>query len=107
MKTARALVAFCAGFRAAVRQTVVSYRELNRLASRPEPIAGSFVAQLYQNRAHDEVKTTDVWTIEGRPVVVETWLFTYEDGQTDTLQRRHDVTDPAELAIFLEDTQCE
>lgn len=58
-------------------------------------------------RATNEQKTTDVWTIEGRPVVVETWLFTYEDGQTDTLQRRHDVTDPAERASFLEDTQCE
>ena len=107
MKYLRALHAMAAGIRAAIRQALFTRAQLIALADRPELFTGLFVAQLYQNRAHDEVKTTDVWVIEGEPVVVETWLFTYADGQTDSLQRRHPVTDPAQRAIFLEDTQCE
>lgn len=107
MKYFKVFAALLSAARATVRHALFTRRELVALADRPEPIAGSFVAQLYQNRAHEEVKTTDVWTIEGEPVVVETWLFTYPDGQTDTLQRRHPVIDPAQRAIFLEDTQCE
>jgi hypothetical protein len=56
-------------------------------------------------KAASEDKTTDVWFLSGEPVVVETWLFTYPDGRTETVQRRHPVTDPGERAIFLEDSR--
>ncbi|MAL49637.1 MAG: hypothetical protein CMH18_07750 [Methylophaga sp.] len=42
-------------------------------------------------------KTTDVHEVDGRLYVVETWLFEFPDGEFDTLQRRHPVTDPAEI----------
>lgn len=60
-----------------------------------------------RNEVVEELNATDVWIIEGEPVVVQTWALAYQDGQIDTLQRRHPVTDPAQRAIFLEDTQCE
>lgn len=60
-----------------------------------------------RNELIEEHKATDVWIIEGEPVVVQTWALAHQDGQIDTLQRRHPVTDPAQRAIFLEDTQCE
>lgn len=49
------------------------------------------MAKRYADR---ETKTLDVDIEQGEPIVKETWLFEYPDGQIDYLQRRHPVTDP-------------
>lgn len=56
------------------------------------------MAKRYADR---ETKTLDVDIEQGEPIVKETWLFEYPDGQIDYLQRRHPVTDPHERAAIM------
>jgi hypothetical protein len=51
--------------------------------------------------ADKETKTLDIDIEQGEPIVRETWLFQYPDGQVDYLQRRHPVTDPHERAAIM------
>lgn len=54
------------------------------------------------NRYADrETKTLDVDIEQGEPIVKETWLFEYPDGQVDVLQRRHPVTNVHERETIL------
>jgi hypothetical protein len=47
----------------------------------------AFCLPLYQG-AVEEVEVSDLHETPDGPVLVTTWLYTYTDGQTDTLQRR-------------------
>lgn len=86
-----------------VRQALQTRREI--IAAAGLGTLGPFAVPMPRNELISESKTRDVWIVDGEPVLVETWLLTYQDGQHDTLQRRHPVTNPAERAIFLNDTE--
>jgi hypothetical protein len=59
----------------------------------------AFCLPLYQG-AVEEVEVPDLHETEDGPVLVTTWIYTYPDGATDTLQTRRPITE-AERA------QCE
>jgi hypothetical protein len=101
MKALNLLFAVFSAIKATVTQTLRTHCELVALTTR-RPF-GPLLWAACDGAAASEDKTTDVWIISGEPVVVETWLFTYPDGHTETVRRRHPVTDPGERAIFLED----
>lgn len=52
--------------------------------------------------AESQVKTIEVDIEQGEPVIKETWIFEYPDGETDYLQRRHPITDPVARESILE-----
>lgn len=47
----------------------------------------AFCLPLYRG-AVEEVEVSDVHETENGPVLMTTWLYTYADGQIDTVQRR-------------------
>lgn len=47
----------------------------------------AFCLPLYRG-AVEETEVSDLHETEDGPVLVTTWIYTYTDGQTDTLQRR-------------------
>ena len=91
----RGLVQIPAAALSAIASTVRGARRTDQISTGRGTLSGKAVR---------EAKDIDVAILNGEPFVVETRTFTYADGGCDMLCRWYPVIDPAERAIFLEDT---